>query len=129
MEKTAVLALGIAVAGFIATPSRAAAYRNDDLQVIKKAVREKPGARPGQEAKWFKIVIVDNAAGKAVVKLAVPLSLVEIVLHCSDNKHLRIDREKCDIDIETVVKELKAAGPMSVVELNEDNCTVRVWLE
>lgn len=129
MKKTAVLALGIAIAGFVATPARAAATHEDDLQAIKKAVRENPGPRRGGEAKWFKIVIVDKTVGEAVVKVTVPLSLVEILLRGSDNKHLRIDREKCDIDVETVVKELKAAGPMSVIELNENNCTIKVWLE
>lgn len=129
MKKTAALVLGIAIVGFVETHARAAAFHEDDLQTIKKAVRENPAARPGGEAKWFKILVVDKTAGKAVIKLTVPLSFVEILLRSSDDKHLRIDREKYDIDVEAVFKELKAAGPMSVIELNEDNCTVKVWLE
>jgi hypothetical protein len=129
MNKIAALVLGMAVVAFVAAPAFPAAYHEDDLQTIKKAVKENPGAQPGKEAKWFKILVVDNVTRNESVKVTVPLSLIEIFLRCADNKHIRTERGECDIDLAAVFKELKAAGPMAIIELNEDNQTIKVWLE
>jgi hypothetical protein len=128
MKKLAILVLGLAAVSLVAAPALAAAH-DDDLQVIRKAVRENADVQPGKEAKWFKILVVDNATKKVAVKVTIPLSLVEIFLRCADNKKIRTDRGECEIDLEAVFKELKAAGPMAMIELNEDNQTVKVWLE
>lgn len=128
MKKIAVLALGLALAGFVMAPVFGAAHE-DDLQAIKKAVKRNPCGQPGKEAKWFKILVVDNRCHKEIVKVTVPIALIEVFLGCADNKHLRVDKGECDIDLEAVFKELKAAGPMAMVELSEKDQTLKVWLE
>jgi hypothetical protein len=128
MKKVAVLALGLAVMGFVLAPVVRAAHE-DDLQAIKRAVKQNPSGHQGKEVKWLKVLVVDNRCHKDIVKLTVPISLIEIFFKCADHKHLRINEGECEINLQAVFKELKAAGPMAMVELSEDNETLKVWLE
>jgi hypothetical protein len=107
----------------------ALAEGQNDIQAIKKAVKENPNYEPGKEVKWFKVLVTDNKAGKDKVRVTLPLSLVEAFVKCADNKHLRIDKGDCDIDFGELLVELKKVGPMAIVEIYEDDETVKVWLE
>ncbi|MEW5900861.1 MAG: hypothetical protein AB1715_05305 [Acidobacteriota bacterium] len=128
MKRSAVLALMAVALAFLAAPVLAVESK-DDLQAIKKAVKENPAYEPGKEVKWFKILVTDNRTGKDKVKITLPISVVELFLRCADDKHLKMHREECDIDIEAVFKELKAMGPMAIIEINEEDETVKVWFE
>jgi hypothetical protein len=119
----AAFALALALGGI------ALAEGHDDIQAIKKAVKENPNYEPGKEVKWFKVLVTDNKAGKDKVRITLPISLVEAFVKCADNKHLRLDKGECDIDFDELLTELKKVGPMAIVEIYEDDETVKVWLE
>jgi hypothetical protein len=128
MKKMAVLALIILALAFLLTPFLQA-DGNDDLQAIKKAVKENPNYEAGKEVKWFKILVTDNKTNKDKVKVTLPISVVEIFLNCADGKSMKIHKGDCKIDLRAVFKELKALGPMALIEVNEDSETVKIWFE
>ncbi|MBC7361542.1 MAG: hypothetical protein H5U06_04575 [Candidatus Aminicenantes bacterium] len=101
----------------------------DDYQVIKRAVQENPKIEPAKEVKWFKVLVVDNKTGKEKVKITMPITLVEIFARCADNKEVRVKNMGCTLNIEELLAELKKVGPLAIVEINEEDETVKVWLE
>ncbi len=110
-------------AAFLSADSR------DDLQVIKKAVKEAPAPQVGKEVKWFKILVTDNKTGKERVKVTLPIAVVELFLGCAQDRCVRIQEKGCDIDLAVVFRELKAMGPMALIEIYEEDETVKIWLE
>jgi len=128
MKKVTFLALTAFVLTF-ALGGIALADGHDDIQAIKKAVKENPNYEPGQEVKWFKVLVTDSKAVKDKVRITFPISLVEAFVKCADDKHLHIDKGECDIDFGELLTELKKVGPMAIFEIFEDNETVKVWLE
>lgn len=128
MKKWTIVAI-IIVALVFALGSFAGAESRDDIQAIKKAVKENPNYEPGKEVKWFKVLVTDNKAGKDKVRITLPLSIVEAFAKCDGNDHVKIDRGNTDIDFGQLLVELKKIGPMAIVEIYEDDETVKVWLE
>ncbi|MBA7494235.1 hypothetical protein ES702_04810 [subsurface metagenome] len=105
------------------------AERNDDIQAIKKAVKKNPAYKAGNEVRWFKVLITDNRTKKDKVRITLPVSLIEFFIKCTDDKHLRINRDECDIDLKELFAELKKLGPTVLIEVHEDEETVKVWFE
>jgi len=105
------------------------AESKDDIQTIKKAVKKNPAYKAGNEVKWFKVLITDNRTKKDKVRITLPVSLIEFFIKCTDDKHLRINRDECDIDLKELFAELKKLGPMVLIEVHEDEETVKVWFE
>jgi hypothetical protein len=101
---------------------------DSDLQAIKKAVKENPNFEAGQEVKWFKVLITDTKTNKAKVKITLPVSLIELILK-AENDHFNIDRDEYDVDIREIFAELKKAGPMALIEIQEDGELIKVWFE
>jgi hypothetical protein len=129
MKKTSTAILVVMTAVFLLGPYFLLADSRDDLQAIKKAVKENLSYEAGKDVKWFKILVTDNRTGKDKVKVTMPIAIVEIFLRCADDKHLRIRESDCDIDLAAVFRELKAMGPMALIEVYEDDETVKIWLE
>jgi len=117
-------ALSLAPAHFLAAEDAG----NSDLQAIKKAVKENPNVKPGQEVKWFKVLITDTKTQKDKVKITLPISLIELVLE-AEHDHFRIDRDEYDVDVREIFRELKKAGPMALIEVCEDDEIIKVWFE
>lgn len=128
MKKVAILVLVIFVFSFVAADV-ALAQKDEDLQAIKKAVKKNPKYDEGKEVKWFKVLVTDARTKKDKVKVTLPISLLEVVLKCSHDKHWRFHRDECDIDFRELFKELKKLGPMVLIEVYEDDEIVKVWLE
>ncbi len=105
------------------------AESKDDIQTIKKAVKKNPAYKAGNEVKWFKVLVTDNRTKKDKVRITLPVSLIEFFIKCTDDKHLRINRDECDIDLKELFAELKKLGPMVLIEVHEDEETVKVWFE
>jgi hypothetical protein len=105
------------------------AERNDDIQAIKKAVKENPQYKSGVEAKWFKVLVTDTRTKKDKVKITLPVSLIELVMKCTDDRHLRVNRDEYDIDLKELFTELKKLGPTALIEVYEDEEIVKIWLE
>jgi hypothetical protein len=128
MKKATFLVLAIVILTFLLATFVLADSR-DDLQAIKKAVKENPNYEEGKEVKWFKLLVTDNKTNKDKVRITLPISLVEAFVKCADNKHLKINHEKCDVDLQALFTELKKVGPMAIIEVYENEETVKVWLE
>jgi len=105
------------------------AESRDDIQAIKKAVKENPSYTAGKEVKWFKVLVTDTRTKKDKVKVTLPISLVEIFMKCSHDKHLKVNCDEYDIDLRELFAELKKLGPMALIEVFEDDEIIKVWLE
>ncbi|MDI6845333.1 MAG: hypothetical protein QME28_04265 [Candidatus Saccharicenans sp.] len=105
------------------------AVDKDDYQVIKKAVQESGKAEQVKEVKWFKVLVTDNKTGKEKVRITMPIALVEIFARCAKNKEVRLGRDACMLNIEQLLAELKKVGPLAIIEVYEEDETVKVWLE
>ncbi|MBN2206019.1 MAG: hypothetical protein JW742_01325 [Candidatus Aminicenantes bacterium] len=128
MRKTA--ALMTAVFGLaLALGPVALADSGDDLQAIKKAVKDNPRYEPGTEVRWFKVLVTDAKTNKDKVRITLPIVLVETFVKCADGKRVRINDGGCDIDLRALLAELKKNGPMALIEVCEDDEVVKVWLE
>lgn len=128
MKKLAVLTVAIVVLVLV-LGGFARAESSDDIQAIKKAVKENPNYEPGKEVKWFKVLVTDNKAGKDKVRITLPLSLVEAFVKCAGDDHVKLDHGHTDIDFGQLLVELKKVGPMAIIEVFEEDETVKVWLE
>lgn len=128
MKKITIFILILIMMGLFSTGT-IFADSHDDIQTIKKAVKENPQYDPGKEAKWFKVLVTDTQTKKDKVKITLPISLVELFMKCADDKNLRIDRDEYDIDLKELFAELKKVGPMALIEVYEDDEVVKIWLE
>ena len=101
----------------------------DDYQVIKKAVQENPKSQPAGEAKWFKVLVVDKTTGKEKVKVTMPLSLVEIFARWAEHKDIKMNGKDNSMKVEELMAQLKKAGPMSIIEVNDEEEMIKIWIE
>jgi hypothetical protein len=98
----------------------------DDYKIVKNAVHNP--ARDGA-AQWFKIVVTGKKDKADNVKITLPVSLVEIMMNATPDKEFRVNGD-CHVDLKRVWKDLKTAGPMTLVEIaTDDGETVKIWLE
>ena len=128
MKKVASLVLIVFVLG-VFLPNLLLADSKDDIQAIKKAVKKNPDYKAGEEVKWFKVLVTDNKTKKDKVKITLPISLIETLLKCVDEDDLKIDKDECDIDLKELFAELKRLGPTVLIEIIEDDETVKIWFE
>jgi len=101
----------------------------DDYQVIKNAVNKNASSASGaKNVQWFKIVVTGKNAGKETVKITLPVSLIEMLVNsCPQEKlHAAGNRE---IELRRVWEDLKKAGPLALVEIEDEGETVKIWLE
>jgi hypothetical protein len=127
MKKTTLIILALFCIGVFAAP--AVAGNRQDFKVIQNAVKQAPAAESGREVKWFKVLITDSKSSEAKVKITLPVALIEAVLACTDGKHFKVDDGECDIDLKAVWSALKKAGPLALVEIEDDGAIIKVWLE
>jgi len=126
MRKYAAVAVTLAVVLYLAVPVFAAG-NEDDLKVIKKAVRGDSGCEPGRTVKWFKVLVIDNTSGTEIVKLTLPISLAKLLASCAKDKHVHMDR--ADVDIAAALKDLEELSPMTLLEIVDDEAKIKIWLE
>ncbi len=128
MKKVASLVLIVFVLG-VFLPNLLLADSKDDIQTIKKAVKKNPEYKAGEEVKWFKVLVTDNKTKKDKVKITLPIFLIETLLKCVDEDDLDLDMDECDIDLKELFAELKRMGPTVLIEVIEDDETVKIWFE
>ncbi len=130
MKKAAIIVLVLFVLAVVLA-NLLLASGNDDLQKVRKAVKKNPDYKPGQEVQWFKVLITDNDTGKTKVKVTVPIAVVEILLECAHDNHVKFHDHDCDIDLKKLFRELKKLGPMVFIEIYDDdeNVSIKVWFE
>jgi hypothetical protein len=118
----AVLAIGASAAPVIAA-------HEDDFKAIQKAVKQNPAYEEGKEVHWFKVLITDSKSNESKVKITLPIALIELILSCDDTRHVKVDGGKCEVDLKALWAELKKAGPMALIEIEDDGAVIKVWLE
>lgn len=117
-----ILILCLAVSCFLLADGKA------DLQAIKKTVKENPNYEQGKEVKWFKVLVTDTTTNKDRVRITLPVALIEVLVQCSHEKHLKFDDE-CDVDFKELFRELKKLGPMVIIEVYDEGEIIKVWFE
>ena len=132
MRRTTIVILALFVIGALAAPA-VAANRND-FKIIQAAVKKGPNPQyvEGREVRWFKVLIQDSKSGHAALKLTLPVALIELVLSCDDTRHVKFDNGRhgsCEVDLKALWTELKKAGPMALVEIEDEGAVIKVWLE
>jgi len=128
MKKTAFAALAVLTIAFLAGPALAAGHGND-FQAIQKAVKQNPSYEKGKDVTLFKVLVTDLRSGKEEVRITLPLSLVEALVNCADSRHMRFHDECCEIDLKTLLAEMKKAGPAFLIEFKDEDSLIKVWLE
>jgi hypothetical protein len=127
VKKTTLAILTVFCFGILAAPAVAA--RHDDFKAIQKAVKKNPAYEPGREARWLKILITDSRDRDERVSVTLPLSLIELILGCTDSRHFKVDDGDCEIDLKALFAELKKAGPAALIEIRDDGALIKIWLE
>jgi len=95
-----------------------------DYKVIKNAVKEK---KDSGEISWFRIEVTDKKTNKVKVKIKLPMSVIDLVAECEDD--IKIDNGKCNLKLKKILEELKKAGPTTLIEVEEDDVLVKIWIE
>jgi len=126
MKKTAAIAAAVAVLICLVAPAFAGG-EEDDLKVIKRAVKGAPEGTPGKSVKWFKVLITDNTSGTEVLKVTLPIIIVRYLARGSKDRHMHTDR--CDIDIAAALRDLEELSPLTLLEIVDDAYTIKIWLE
>jgi hypothetical protein len=129
------------------------AIAEDDLAVVKRAVARKQVARQeaqattapatvveepirrtgdsGRDLRWFKVRITEKGAKKARVNVNVPIALVRALgddfpIDIGHHAGWRGGRDKA-VRLGEVLATLEAG--QSLVEIDDDEATVRIWVE
>ena len=100
---------------------------NDDYKVIKKSIK-KENKKSNEDVTWFKILVTDTKTGDVKVKVTIPIAIVDAFTSACPKGKYKINGAE-DLDIKKLLKELKKAGPMALIEVYEENETVKIWLE
>jgi len=128
MKKIAGMILIAALAAALVLPA-AASERRDDFQIIKKAVREIPDYRPGREARFLKVLVVDGRTRREEVRLTLPLVLADIVARCAGTTRIDTGHGHCDLDLVDLLGDLRKAGPSALLEIRGRDGMLKIWLE
>lgn len=159
MAVRSVVAAAVAAVVATAMGTVIAASAEDDLAVVKRAVRQEASptprvddekdswesrndARPrtgGRELRWFKVRITEKGTKRARVNVNLPIALVRALgddFPIDIGRHARRDRWRGDrrdgrsekvIRLGEILATLEAGQPL--VEIDDDDATVRVWVE
>jgi len=103
------------------------AKANDDYKVIKKSSK-KSELKSNGDVTWFKILVTNTKTGKVKVKVTIPIGIVEALTSACPSGKMKFGGTD-DIDFHKVLKELKKVGPMALIEVYEEDETVKIWLE
>ncbi|MCP5047317.1 MAG: hypothetical protein GY940_09115 [bacterium] len=95
----------------------------EDYKVIKRAAKNKKAG----DVVWFKVQITDKKTKKNKVKITIPIALIDLVMDSIDEK-IKINGKK-DLDFKKIFKALKKHGPMAMIEVDEEDALIKVWLE
>jgi hypothetical protein len=158
MRHWTAVTMALALAGGTAAAGIASGGQ-DDLAIVKKAVASpspararaarpavvaqaapaapapvpeaRPLARSGREPQWFKVRVVERATGRRKVTVNLPISIVRafgdetIDWGCRTREG---EREKCHtVRLSDVLRSLEAG--QELVEIEDDDATVKVWVE
>jgi hypothetical protein len=127
VKKTIIALIAVLAVTLLAGPV-VAAHRSD-FRTIQKAVKQNPAYEEGKEVRWFKVLVTDGKSGETKVKVTLPIALIDLILSSAAARHVKIDESRCEIDLWALWMELKKAGPMALIEIQDDGALIKVWLE
>jgi len=105
------------------------------LAVSPLVAKDSPGGR------WLKIRVYENGSATPSVLVNVPMSVVSALLRVAakTEAHASIDvrgegggRRRArleDLDLQEVMKELESMDPGQIVEVQQDDKRVSIWIE
>jgi hypothetical protein len=126
--KRRIIALSIGLLVFILASALFAAAA-DDYKVIKNAVNHSGSTAADQKSmQWFKIVVTDKSGKEENVKISLPIAVVELMVNSCSKEKFKVEND-CQIDLKKIWNELKKAGPLALVEIEDHDETVKIWLE
>ncbi|MCP2520338.1 hypothetical protein NLC82_04135 [Candidatus Aminicenantes bacterium AC-335-A11] len=114
------LVYSVSLSSVLNSPSK------EDYKIIKKAIGKEKIKR--EEVKWFKILVVDTRTQKPKVRITIPISLMELIVNSCPEAKFRME-DNCKIELKKFFYELKKLGPLCLIEINEENETVKIWVE
>jgi hypothetical protein len=143
MSRTVVLAIVCSVLALGGSGYALASPLEDDLALVKRATATAQEPRPtepapvvaprksGREPEWLKVRILEKGSKRAKMTVNVPLALVRAVgddfpvrWHCrKDDK----PEARCSIRVSDVLKTLESG--QDLVQIDDDDATVRIWVE
>ena len=115
--------------------SAASAQAAPAVTATASAPEAPPRVRTGREPQWFKVRVVDRVTGRKKVTINLPLSLVRALgddtidwgCRSGDGDRDR-DRDKChSVRLSEVLRSLETG--QELVEIEDDEATVKVWVE
>ena len=126
MKKNLVLVIFMIMV-FMAGTLPALANSAQDYKVIKKSGKGKTVG----DIHWFKLSVYDKKAKKDTVTLKVPITLVEMFADCAkeDTELNKEVKKHCGADIKKILQVLKENGPMTLLEVDEEDELVKIWFE
>lgn len=124
MMKKNIVVVMVMVVALLAASFPVAASSADDYKVIKNAVKSKKRAGG---VSYFHVEVKDKNTKKSKVKIKVPAALIDLLAECTKDE-IKIKGD-CDIDFKKVLKILKSQGPMTLVEIDDDDVTVKIWFD
>jgi len=130
-SKTTAMCVLIGILAGLGSVAAAPAAEKDDLQIIRKAVRENGPDVPSdmKAVKWFKVLVTDNKTNKDKVRISLPFALLEAVSKITEGSEFRFGRKAGDVELGALLAELKKIGPMAIIEVHDENETIKVWFE
>jgi hypothetical protein len=126
MKKCVAVAAIAALLICLAIPA-VAGGNEDELKVIKRAVKGRMDGPPEKSVMWFKVLILDNESGRQVFKVTLPIVIVRCLAKASKNTPMHTNR--CDIDLAVVLHELEELSPLTLLEIVDEDSIVKIWLE
>ena len=123
MKKNVLVVIFIIAAFMVATPP-VFGDAAQDYKVIKNASKGKKGG----ELSFFKLTVFDKKAKKNNVKITLPLALIDLLAECDEDAKI-LDKTKTDLDLKKLMSILKKNGPMTLIEIEEDDQLIKIWLE
>ncbi len=125
MKRNLILVIFVMVTFMAATlPVVGDSLSSEDYKVIKNAVK---GKKKSGDIAWFRIEVTDKKTKKTKVKIRIPIGLIDLLADC--DKDIKIDKGKCKINLKKIIEELKKSGPMTLIEVDDDEGYVRIWFE
>ena len=125
MKKTMVLSFLIIFALYMGSSMLLSDSASGDYKVIKKAMKK---SKKSSDCQWFKIEITNNKTGKTSVKVKLPLNLLESLSeHVSDN--INLGKKASGLKFKEIIEILKTYKGESIIEVEDEDETVKIWIE
>lgn len=112
---------GLMGAGLFLTADPAA----KDYKVIKKAMKDKQSK---SENLYFRLEVTNKKTKDSKVKIKLPIALIDALADVCPNDTLNL-KSKCKLDLKSILKTLKSCKGESLIEVEDGNELVRIWIE